>query len=227
MTGHSTTSAFLALMQRDLTLAFRRRAEVVNPLLFYVLVVTLFAIGTGADKDLLSTIGPGVIWVGALLSTLLSLEAIFRSDFEDGTLEQIALSAHPLWVLVFAKVCVHWLISGLPVILIAPLLAEFVHIPRSGLAVLMLTLLIGTPVLSLLGAIGVALTVGLRRGGIILSLLVLPLYVPVLIFSVGAVDTALAGIPVAAPLSILGAMLVAAMTFTPLATAAALKVSLS
>ncbi len=192
-----------------------------------MLVCALFAIGAGADIDLLRRIGPGVVWVAALLATLLSLDAIFRSDFEDGTLEQLLLSAHPAWVLVVAKTLGHWLISGLPLIIVAPLLAEFMQLPAGGLAVLLISLLLGTPTLSLIGAIGVALTVALRRGGIILSLLVLPLYVPVLIFATDAIHTALGGIPVTAQLLFLGAMLTLALALAPIATAAALRVSLS
>lgn len=223
----SLGQACRVLLWRDLLLAFRRRAEMINPLIFYVLVVTLFAIGAGSDVKALQAIGPGVLWVAALLSSLLSLEAIFRSDFEDGSLELLALSAHPLWVLVLMKVLAHWLISGLPLILVAPLLAEALHIPMRVWPLLLLTLLLGTPVLSLLGAIAVALTVGLRRGGIILALLVLPLYVPVLIFAVGAIATALAGIPAVAQISILAGLLVFSLSISPLATAAALRVSLS
>ncbi len=227
MTRRVVPGAFAALLRRDLTLAFRRRAEVVNPLLFYVLVVALFALGAGADPATLASIGPGVIWVAALLATLLSLDAIFRSDFDDGTLEQLLLSAHPAWLLVLAKVLGHWLVSGLPLILVSPLLAEFMQLPGAVWGVLLVTLGLGTPVLSLIGAIGVALTVGLRRGGIILALLVLPLYVPVLIFATDAVHTAAAGIPVTAQLLFLGALLALALSLAPLAAAAALRVSLS
>jgi heme exporter protein B len=223
----STPRACAALLQRDLLLAFRRRAEIANPLLFYVLVCALFAIGAGADVQLLREIGPGVVWVAALLATLLSLDAIFRSDFDDGTLEQLLLSAHPVWLLVLVKTLGHWIVSGLPLLIVAPLLAQFMQLPGGGLGVLLMTLLLGTPTLSLIGAIGVALTVGLRRGGIILSLLVLPLYVPVLIFATDAVHTALGGIPVTAQLLFLSAMLTFAAALAPIATAAALRVSLS
>lgn len=223
----SWANGFAALVRRDLTVAFRRRAEMANPLLFFILVVTLFPLGVGAEPRLLANMASGVIWVAALLAALLSLDGIFRPDFDDGTLEQLVLSAHPVPLLVLAKVCAHWLITGLPLILVAPLLAVFLGLPEPAMGTLVISLLLGTPVLSLVGAIGVALTVGLRRGGMLLSLLVLPLYVPVLIFGAGAVDAASMSLPVAAQLYIMGAFLALALTLTPVATAAALKVSLS
>lgn len=221
------SKAMLTLLQRDLLLAIRRRSEMINPLLFFVLVTTLVPLGVGADSKLLQSIAPGIIWIAALLAALLSLESIFRSDFEDGTLEQLLLSAHPVSMLVLAKVVAHWLITGLPLLLVAPLLGVLLGLPTEGMGILLLTLLLGTPVLSLIGAIGVALTVGLRRGGVILSLLVLPLYVPVLIFASNAIDTAMGGFPVGGQLAMLGAMLVLALSLAPLATAAALRMSLS
>ncbi len=223
----SWANGFAALVRRDLTVAFRRRAEMANPLLFFVLVVTLFPLGVGAEPKLLANMAPGVVWVAALLAALLSLDGIFRPDFDDGTLEQLVLSAHPVPVLVLAKVSAHWLITGLPLILTAPLLALLLGLPATAMGTLVASLLLGTPVLSLVGAIGVALTVGLRRGGMILSLLVLPLYVPVLIFGASAVDSATMALPVAAQMYIMGAFLALALTLTPVATAAALKVSLS
>jgi heme exporter protein B len=198
-----------------------------NPLLFFVLVVTLFPLGVGPEPNLLARMAPGVIWVAALLAALLSLDGIFRPDFEDGTLEQLVLSAHPVSVLVLAKVTAHWLITGLPLLLVAPLLAVFLGLPQPAMGTLTASLLLGTPVLSLVGAIGVALTVGLRKGGMILALLVLPLYVPVLIFGASAVVAASISLPVEAQMYIMAAFLVLAITLTPLATAAALKVSLS
>jgi len=227
MNSDSLTKAFVLLLKRDLTLAVRHRAEMINPLLFFVLVTSLFPLGIGADPVLLKAIGPGIIWVAALLAALLSLDGIFRSDFEDGTLEQLLLSSHPVSVLVLAKVLAHWLITGLPLLLVAPLLGVLLGLPAAGIKILMITLLLGTPVLSLLGAVGVALTVGLRKGGMILSLLVLPLYVPLLIFAASAVDTAAAGLPVTAHLSLISALLVLALSLSPLATAAALRISLS
>ena len=219
--------AFLAIIRRDLVLAFRRRAEMINPLLFFILVITLFPLGIGAQPNLLQSIAPGVIWVAALLAAMLSLDSLFRSDFDDGSLEQMLLSPQPASLLVLAKVIAHWLVTGLPLLLVAPLLAVFLGLPNQALSVLMITLLLGTPVLSLIGAIGVALTVGLRRGGMILSLLVLPLYVPVLIFAGNAVQMAAGGLPVDAQISILIAMLLLALVLAPWPTAAALKMSIN
>ena len=227
MNSTSSTTAFVLLLRRDLTLAFRRRSELLNPLLFFVLVTAMFPLGIGADPVLLKAIGQGVIWVAALLASLLSLDAMFRSDFEDGSLEQYLLSAHPVSILVLAKVLAHWLVTGLPLLITAPLLGVLLDLPADSIKVLMLTLALGTPVLSLIGSIGVALTVGLRRGGMILSLLVLPLYVPVLIFAANAVETAAAGLPITAHLSMLSGLLVLALSLSPLATAASLRVSLS
>jgi heme exporter protein B len=218
---------FLALLKRDLLLAFRHRGELANPLLFFLIVVTLYPLGVSPEEALLRKIAPGVIWIAALLAALYSLENMFRSDFDDGSLEQMALSPYPLSLLVLAKVLAHWLVSGLPMLLLAPLLALFLAMPTPALTVLELTLLIGTPLLSLIGSIGVALTVGLRRGGILLTLLVLPLYIPVLIFATNAVSAAAAGMAVTGQLYFLAAMLVLALTLVPLATAAALRISLS
>jgi heme exporter protein B len=227
MSNDSLTRAFTLLLKRDLTLAMRHRAEMVNPLLFFILVTSLFPLGVGANPNLLQAIGPGVIWVAALLAALLSLDNIFRSDFEDGTLEQFLLSSHPVSILVLAKVTAHWLVTGLPLLLVSPLLGVLLGLTGDGIRILMITLLLGTPVLSLLGAVGVALTVGLRKGGMILSLLVLPLYVPLLIFAASAVDTAAAGLPVSAHLLFISALLVLALSLSPPATAAALRISLS
>lgn len=221
------TRAFLALLKRDLLLAFRHRGELANPLLFFMIVVTLFPLGVSPEEPLLRKIAPGVIWIAALLAALFSLENMFRSDFDDGALEQMALSPHPLSVLVLAKVLAHWLVSGLPMLLMAPLLALFLSMPPAAIYALELTLLVGTPLLSLIGAIGVALTVGLRRGGVLLSLLVLPLYIPVLIFATNAVTAAGAGMPVDGQLYFLAALLALAFTLAPFATAAALRISLS
>jgi heme exporter protein B len=227
MSSDSLLRAFTLLLKRDLTLAMRHRAEMINPLLFFVLVTSLFPLGIGADPKLLQAVGPGVIWVAALLAALLSLEGVFRSDFEDGTLEQFLLSSHPVSVLVLAKVLAHWLITGLPLLVVSPLLGVLLGLPGDAILILLVTLALGTPVLSLIGAVGVALTVGLRKGGMILSLLVLPLYVPLLIFAANAVDTAAAGLPVTAHLSLISALLVLSLSLSPLATAAALRVSLS
>ncbi|MES9921214.1 MAG: heme exporter protein CcmB [Candidatus Thiodiazotropha sp.] len=227
MSTLSLPSAFSLLLKRDLVLAYRRRAELVNPMLFFILVTAMFPLGIGNDPKLIEAVGPGVIWVAALLAALLSLDSMFRSDYDDGSLEQFMLSAHPVSILVLAKILAHWLVTGLPLFIIAPLLAVLLHIPGSAVPTLMLTLLLGTPVLSLIGSVGAALTVGLRRGGMILSLLVLPLYVPVLIFATDAVKTAIVGIPTTAQLSILSAMLVGSLVLAPMATAASLRISLS
>lgn len=223
----SLSRAFYAIIRRDLVLALRRRSEMANPLLFFVLVITLFPLGIGAQPNLLEAIAPGIIWVSALLAAMLSLDSLFRSDFDDGSLEQILLSPHPTSVLVLGKIIAHWLVTGLPLLLVAPLLAVFLGMPDSALSVLLLTLLLGTPVLSLIGAIGVALTIGLRRGGMLLSLLVLPLYVPVLIFAGNAVEMAGSGLPVDAQISILISILLLSLVLAPLPVAAALKMSIN
>ncbi|MGD2172590.1 MAG: heme exporter protein CcmB [Gammaproteobacteria bacterium] len=223
----SLLQAFVFLLRRDLLLALRNRGEYAVPLLFFVLVITLFPLALGPEPLLLERIAPGIIWVAALLASMLSLESIFRSDFDDGSLEQILLSAHPVGVLVLAKVGAHWLVTGLPLLIVAPLLAEMLGIDARAQPVLLLTILLGTPVLSLVGAIGVALTVGLRKGGIILSLLVLPLYVPVLIFAASAVDNAAQGFDVSAPMYMLLAFLFLSLSLSPWATAAALRMSAS
>ena len=221
----STSSAFFALIKRDLMLSYRHRTELLNPLLFFVIVVTLFPLGTSPEKALLQTMAPGVIWVAALLAAMLSLDTLFKADYDDGTLEQLLLSPHSNSVLVLAKIVSHWLVTGVPIILLAPLLGLFMFMPAQGIITLMLTLLLGTPILSLIGAIGMGLTLGLNRGGMLLSLLVLPLYIPVLIFSANAVDASLAGLSINGQLYFLGALLVLSMTLAPLATATALKIS--
>ena len=221
------SNAFFAIIRRDLVLALRRRSEVANPLLFFILVITLFPLGIGAQPHLLQAIAPGIIWVSALLAAMLSLDSLFRSDFDDGSLEQILLSSHPASILVLAKIIAHWLVTGLPLLIVAPLLAIFLGMPTHSLGILLLTLLLGTPVLSLIGAIGVALTVGLRRGGMILSLLVLPLYVPVLIFASNAVEIAGSDLPVTAQINILISILIMATVLAPWPTAAALKMSIN
>jgi heme exporter protein B len=223
----SMFTAFAAIVRRDLILAMRRRSEIANPVLFFILVITLFPLGIGAQPKLLQAIAPGIIWVSALLATMLSLDSLFRSDFDDGSLEQILLSPHPTSILVLGKITAHWLTTGLPLLIVAPLLAVFLGMPNQSLSVLLLTLLLGTPILSLIGAVGVALTVGLRRGGMILSLLVLPLYVPVLIFASNAVEMASGGLPVNAQISILISMLLMALVLAPWPTAAALKMSIN
>ena len=214
------------LIYRDLLLALRRRADVGTALLFFVIVASLFPLGVGAEPSLLRAIGPGVIWVAALLSSMLSLARLFAADYADGTLEQMLLGAAPLGVVVAAKAAAHWLVSGLPLVLIAPVLAIQYDLSASLIGVLTLSLVIGTPVLSMIGAIGAALTLGLRGGGVLLSLLVLPLYVPVLVMGAGSVDMAAAGLAPDAQLLLLAAMLVASAAFAPWAIAAALRISI-
>ncbi|MBI2379398.1 MAG: heme exporter protein CcmB [Gammaproteobacteria bacterium] len=217
--------AFVAVLRRDLLLALRRRGDSLNPLLFFVLAVTLFPLGIGPEPQRLAEVAPGVLWVAALLATLLSLDSLFRADHEDGALEQLMLMPQPLSVLVLAKILAHWLVSGLPLLLMSPLLGVVLHLPEASFGALFLGLALGTPVLSLVGAIGAALTVGLRRGGMLLSLLVLPLYVPVLIFGAGAVAQAGMGLSYAGQLAMLGALLALSLSLAPLACAAALRVT--
>jgi len=211
---------------RDLKLALRSRAELGGQMLCYVIVDSLFPLATTPERTLLATMGPGVLWVAALLASLLSLPRLFAADFADGTLEQIALSPYPLPALISGKILAHWLTTGLPVALMAPLLGLQYAVEGEGLAVLMLALLIGTPILSLLGAIGAALTLGLRAGGSLLALLILPLYVPVLIFGAGAVDAVRAGLGATANISLLGAGLLVAAVGAPFAAAAAVRIAL-
>ena len=226
MSRPTANQAFFALVRRDLLLAFRRRSEMFQPLIFLLVVISLFPLGVGPSPQLLSSIAAGVIWIAALLATVLSLETLFRSDFEDGTLEQFAISGHPVTVIALAKIVVHWLVAGLPIVLLAPLLALWMNLPIEGLGLLMVTLLLGTPVLSLIGSIGGALTVSLKRGGQLLSLLVFPLYVPLLIIATNAVSAAVAGLPYNGQLGLMAAGLIAALTLAPFATAAALRLAL-
>jgi heme exporter protein B len=220
-----TLTAVIGVLRRDLKIAFHKPSELLNPIFFFILVVSLFPLGVGPGPKILAQIAPGVIWVAALLATLLSMERLFRSDFEDGSLEQLLLSPHPLTLLVLAKVCAHWLTTGLPLLIVSPLLGVLLHLPQEALGVLPLTLLLGTPALSLIGAIGVALTVGLRRGGVLLTLLVLPLYIPVLIFGTSAVAAGAVGLPVSGQLALLGAILILALLLAPLAIAVGLRIS--
>jgi heme exporter protein B len=210
---------------RDLLVAMRRRSDVATALLFFVVVTSLFPLGIGAEPNKLRAIGPGVIWVAALLSSMLSLGRLFAADHADGTLEQLVLGAAPLGVTAAAKALAHWLVSGLPLVAIAPLLALQYDLDPGLYGVLALSLLLGTPVLSLVGGIGAALTLGVRGGGVLLALLVLPLYVPVLVMGAGAVEMASAGLGGQGQLLILGAMLIVAAAFAPWATAAALRIS--
>ncbi len=223
----STGAACKALLQRDLLLTWRRRGDALNPVLFALMVVSLFPLALGPEPQQLARIAAGVVFVALLLSGLVALDTLFRGDYEDGALEQLVLSPHPLSLLLGCKILVHWLTTALPLLLIAPLLAEMLHLPHDVLPTLMLALALATPLLSLLGGVCVALTVSMRRSGMLLALLVLPLYVPVLIFAAGACNAAQAGLPFVAPLLWLGAALAMALVLAPLACAAALRISIS
>jgi heme exporter protein B len=222
----SLLAAVRCIFVRDLRLALRRRADTLAAMIFFVMVVSLFPLGIGPESALLRTMAPGVVWVAALLSSMLSLTRLFADDHQDGTLEQLLLSAHPLAFLALGKIAAHWMSSGLLLVVVAPLLALQFDLSPSACGVLVLSLLLGTPVLSLLGAIGAALTVGLRGGSVLLSLLVLPLAVPVLVFGAGAVEAYNAGLGVSAHLSLLGALLVLALAAAPVVVAAALRIAL-
>lgn len=225
MAEHAALAASAVQMRRDMRLAFRNRAELANPLLFFTVVISLFPLGLGPDPKTLAGIAPGTLWVTALLAVMLSLDALFRGDWEDGTLEQWLVSPQPLPLLVAVRVAGHWLVTGLPLVLLAPVLGVALHLPGEAVTTLFLSLLLGTPVLSLVGSVGVALIVGLRRGGMLLSLLVLPLYVPILIFGAGAVEASASGLPATGQLLFLTALLVLSLSLAPLAAAAALRIS--
>ncbi|WP_028024804.1 heme exporter protein CcmB [Enterovibrio calviensis] len=218
-------AAMYHMIRRELMIAFRRQSDMLNPLWFFIIVIMLFPLGVGPGPNLLADIAPGIIWVAALLAAVLSLERLFRDDFIDGSLEQMLLMPEPLSVLAFAKIVAHWLLTGLPLLIISPLLAVLLSLDWATYQAVVLTLLLGTPTLSFLGAIGVALTVGLRKGGVLLSLLVLPLFIPVLIFATSAIDMAANGFPINGQLAILGALLVGSATLSPFAVSAALRVS--
>ena len=219
-------SAFWSIVGRALRLAFRRGGDAANVVIFFVLTITLFPFGIGPEPAILARVAPGVIWVAALLAAMLSLDRLFRADHDDGSLELLALAPLPLEVVVMAKCLAHWLSTGLLLVIAAPLLAVLLNMAAEGFAALLAAMLLGTPLLSLLGAIGAALTVSLRRGGVLISLLVLPLYIPVLIFGVGAVDAAVYGLAVKPHLMVLAGMLLAALPLAPWASAAALRLSL-
>ncbi|MBT8059603.1 MAG: heme exporter protein CcmB [Xanthomonadales bacterium] len=225
--GGSLSAAFFALLRRDLLLAFRRRTELLFPVIFLLVVISLFPLGIGPSPQLLARIAPGVIWIAALLATVISLDALFRSDFEDGTLEQFVISGHPLTLIALAKIVAHWLVAGLPIVLLSPLLALWMNLPIESLSVMIATLMLGTPILSLIGSIGVGLTISLKRGGQLLSLLVFPLYVPILIISTAAVMAASDSLPYTQFLGLLVAGLITSVTLAPFAAAAALKISLT
>jgi heme exporter protein B len=220
------TGAFVSVLKRDLLLAMRKPADVATPLVFFAIVVSLFPLGVSPEPAMLRGLAPGVLWVAALLATLLSLNRLFAADHADGTLELLALTPQPLAILAAAKVLAHWLTTGLPLVLLSPVLAIQLHLPDPAFTTMLASLLLGTPVLSLIGAVGAALTLGLRGGGVLLSLLVLPLYTPLLIFGAGAVTAAAAGLSPEAYLSLLGAFLAVALGFAPWAIATALRISL-
>ena len=216
-------SRFALIVARDLRLALRRGADSTMVVTFFILIAVLFPLGVGPDTAILARISPGVIWVTALLASMLSLERLFQADFEDGSLDLLVLGSLPLEAVVLAKSLAHWLTTGMLLIVAAPVLALLLNMSAEGFAALVLAMLLGTPSLTLIGAVGAALTVGARRGGALLSLLVLPLYVPVLIFGVGAVDAAISGMAVRPHFLILGALLAGTLVLTPLAGAAALR----
>jgi heme exporter protein B len=222
----STLSMLRWIVVRDLTLAWRRRADVLSTLFFFVIVVSLFPLGIGPETQLLRSVAPGVVWVAALLASMLSLGRVFANDYQDGTLEQMLLTPQPLYLVVLGKVLAQWLVSEVPLVAIAPLIGVQFDLASDTLWILFVSLLIGTPTLSLIGAIGAALTLGLRGGGVLIALLILPLYVPVLIFGAGAVDASITGVSPQANLYLLGAFLVVSLIFAPWATSAALRISL-
>jgi heme exporter protein B len=222
----SLASMFVAVLRRDLLLALRRRSDVLTTFFFFIIVVSLFPLGVGPEPNTLRAIAPGVVWVAALLTSMLALSRLFAGDFADGTLEQLALAPQPLGILVLAKTLAHWLVTGLPLVLIAPVLGLQFDLPSGALWVMTLALLLGTPVLSLVGAVGAALTLGVRGASGLLAILVLPLYVPVLIFGAAAASASVSGMSVAGHLSLLGAFLLIAAALSPWATAAAVRIAL-
>ena len=213
------------IVWRDLTLAWRRKADILSTVFFFIIVVSLFPLGIGPETQLLRSIAPGVIWVAALLASMLSLNRLFANDLQDGTLEQLLLTPQPLFLVVLGKVLAHWIVSEIPLVLIAPLVGLQFDIPADTLGILVVSLLVGTPVLSLIGSVGAALTLGLRGGGVLISILVLPLYIPALIFGAGAVEASIIGASPAPHLNLLGAFAIVSLIFSPWATAAALRIS--
>ena len=219
-------AVFAAVLRRDLQIAWRQKSDVLMSLVFFVIVASLFPLAIGPETLLLQRIAPGILWVGALLAAVLSLPRMFAGDHADGSLEQMVLSPTPLYVTVAAKTAAHWLVAGLPLVMVGPVLGLQFHLEARSLGLLMMSLLLGTPVLSLIGGVGAALTLGVRGGGVLLALLILPLYVPVLIFGAGAVEADAAGLDPSGHLLLLGAMLLPSAFFAPLATTAALRISL-
>lgn len=226
MKPHQLSGVLLALLKRELALAMRQKGEVLTPLVFFVVITSLFPLGIGPESALLLRMAPGVLWVSALLSAMLSLQRLFATDYSDGSLEQMAISPMPLGLIVIVKTIAHFLLSGLPLVLISPLLGLQFGMDASALGLLMITLLLGTPTLSLVGSVGAALTLGVRGAGVLLSLLVLPLYIPVLIFGAGAVEADAAGLGSSGHLSLLAALLALSAFFAPIATTAAIRISL-
>ena len=227
MSGTSLTNAFLSLLKRELVLGIRHSSELLNPLLFFLIVITMFPLALGPEAQKLEDIAVAVIWVAAVLASSLSLDMMFRSDYEDGSLEQLLLSPHSIQVLVMAKVLAHWCLSGAPLTLFALSLGLFLYLPSQAVLPLLFTLILGTPVLSLVGSVVVALTVGLRGGGMLMALLILPLYMPLLIFAVSAVNNAVQGLSIEAELYFLAAILMLALTLCPFATAASLRIRMN
>ena len=219
-------NAFAAIVGRDIGLALRQGVDSLMVVMFFVIAVVLFPFGVGPEPNVLARIGPGVIWVAALLASMLSLERLFKADYDDGSLELLALQPIALEAVVVAKVAAHWLTTGLPLIVAAPVLALLMNMPADGFLLLILTLALGTPTLSLIGAIGAALVLGSRLGGVLLALLILPLYIPVLIFAVGAMEAALGGFSVKAPLLVLGGLFLGSLALAPWVGAAAIRQAL-
>ena len=225
MATSSIQSMFAWLFWRDLMLAWRRRSDVLATLFFFVIVVSLFPLGIGPERETLRTIAPGVVWVAALLASMLSLGRIFGNDYQDGTLEQLLLTPQPAYLIVLAKVLAHWVVSEVPLVVIAPVLGLQFGLSQNGLAIVVVSLLLGTPVLSVIGSVGAALTLGLRAANVLVALLVLPLYIPVLIFGSGAVQASVTGSSPQAWLLLLAATLIVSLVFAPWATSAALRIS--
>jgi heme exporter protein B len=221
----SIGGAFIATLRRDLLIAYRRRGDFANPLSFFLIVCSLFPIGVGPDPKQLAILAPGILWVVALLACMLSTSSLFSHDFDDGSLEQMLISPVALYLQVMAKTLTHWLVTGFPLTLMSPLLALLLNMPSQGMVALMLSMCIGTAILSFIGAIGAGLTVGLKSGGLLISLIVLPLYVPVLIFAVSTVQAAVDGVSYAGTLAVLGAFLALALTLSPMAIAASVRIS--
>ena len=227
LSKYSAASLFERVLKRDLKINFSQRGELINPLFFFLMVVSLFPIGVSPEATVLRTLAPGVVWIAALLATLIAADSLFQQDFEDGSLEQLVLAPEPLYFSVLAKVIVHWLVTGLPLTLFAPLLGVMFYLPWESIRVLALTLLIGTPVMALINAIGAALTVGVRRGGMLIPLIVLPLHIPILIFGTQAVKATEEGFDMTGQISLMLAMFVAALSLAPLAISAGLKIGVS